>query len=199
MPFPNTKKELRSFLGTVGFYRKFIPNFSDTAAPLNDMLKKLSSNKLKWSDVQIDSFQSLKAKLSNNPVLCLPDYKKTFYLRTDASDNGLGAVLLQDVNDMKMPIAYASRKLLERERNYATIEKECLAIIWAVDKFKNYLFGKEFVLQTDQQPLTYLRNMKNSNGRLMRWSLILQCYSYRIEYIKGNDNIGADLLSRCPV
>ncbi|XP_069992741.1 uncharacterized protein [Penaeus vannamei] len=199
MPFPNTKKELRSFLGTVGFYRKFIPNFSDTAAPLNDMLKKLSSNKLTWSDVQIDSFQSLKAKLSNNPVLCLPDYKKTFYLRTDASDNGLGAVLLQDVNDMKMPIAYASRKLLERERNYATIEKECLAIIWAVDKFKSYLFGKEFVLQTDQQPLTYLRNMKNSNGRLMRWSLILQCYSYRIEYIKGNDNIGADLLSRCPV
>ncbi|XP_069990681.1 uncharacterized protein [Penaeus vannamei] len=104
MPFPNTKKELRSFLGTVGFYRKIIPNFSDIAAPLNDMLKKLSNNKLTWSDVQIDSFQSLKAKLSNNPVLCLPDYKKTFYLRTDASDNGLGAVLLQDVNDMKMPI-----------------------------------------------------------------------------------------------
>ncbi|XP_069985589.1 uncharacterized protein [Penaeus vannamei] len=179
MPFPNTKK--------------------DIAAPLNDMLKKLSSNKLTWSDVQIYSFQSLKAKLSNNPVLCLPDYKKTFYLRTDASDNGLGAVLLQDVNDMKMPIAYASRKLLERERNYATIEKECLAIIWAVDKFKNYLFGKEFVLQTDQQPLTYLRNKKNSNSRLMRWSLILQCYSYRIEYIKGNDNIGADILSRCLV
>ena len=163
------------------------------------MLKKFSSNKLAWDEDKILSFEQLKSKLACNPVLCLPDFSKPFFLRTDASDNGLGAVLLQDIEGTKMPIAYASRKLLDRERNYATIEQECLGIVWALDKFKNYLYGKEFILQTDQQPLSYLRNMRNSNGRLMRWAHALQGYSYRIDYIKGSDNIGADLLSRCPL
>ncbi|XP_069971005.1 uncharacterized protein [Penaeus vannamei] len=117
----------------------------------------------------------------------------------DASDLGLGAVLLQDVNGVKMPIAYASRKLLDREKNYATIEKECLSIVWAIHKFKLYLYGKEFIIQTDQRPLVYLRNMKNTNGRLMRWALALQCYTYSIDYIKGSENVGADVLSRCPL
>ena len=94
-------------------------------------------------------------------------------------------------------MAYASRSLLDRERNYSVIERECLSIVWAIEKYKPYLYGREFFLQTDQQPLTYLRNMKNSNGRLMRWSLALQPYSFRIDYIKGKDNIGADILSRC--
>jgi len=135
----------------------------------------------------------------SNPVLCLPDMTKVFYLRTDASNTGVGAVLLQETNNCKMPIAYASRKLLDREVNYATIERECLAIVWAIDKFRVYLYGKEFILQTDQKPLSYLFSMKNSNGRLMRWALALQCYSFSIEYIRDKDNVGADLLSRCPV
>lgn len=121
---------------------------------------------------------------------------KTFLLRTDASDTGLGAVLLQDHNDVLMPIAYSNRTLLEREKKYAVIESECLSIVWAIETIKYYLYGKEFVLQTDQQPLTYLRNMKNGNGKLMRWSLSLQPYSFSLDYIKGECNIGADVLSR---
>ena len=199
MSLPQTKKELRSFLGTISFYRRFIPHLADLTASLNEMLKKYSSNTLNWSDEQIKCFEELKVKLMSKPILCLPDYSKTFCLRTDASDKGLGAVLLQNVDGTNMPIAYASRKLLDREANYATIEKELLAIMWGIDKFKSYLYGKEFVLQTDQQPLTYLRNMRNSNGRLMRWALSLQSLSFRIEYIKGQDNVGADILSRCPL
>lgn len=199
MPLPVNKKQLRSFIGTVGYYRKFVKNFASIAAPLNDLLKKHSSNKLQWSDDKIESFNKLKLSLVSKPILCLPDESKTFYLRSDASDLGLGAVLLQDVDGVKMPIAYASRKLLDREKNYATIEKECLSIVWAIHKFKLYLYGKEFIIQTDQRPLVYLRNMKNTNGRLMRWALALQCYTYSIDYIKGSENVGADVLSRCPL
>ncbi|XP_047488137.1 uncharacterized protein LOC125038640 [Penaeus chinensis] len=190
---------MHGLTASVSYYRKFVQNFANIAAPLNDLLKKHSSNKLQWSDDKIDSFNKLKDTLVSKPILCLPDDSKIFYLRTDASDLGLGAVLLQDVNRVKMPIAYASRKLLDRENNYATIEKECLSIVWAIHKFKIYLYGKEFIIQTDQRPLVYLRNMKNTNGSLMRWALALQCYSYSIEYIKGNENVGADILSRCPL
>ncbi|XP_069973556.1 uncharacterized protein [Penaeus vannamei] len=184
---------------SVSYYRKFVKNFASIAAPLNDLLKKHSNNKLQWSDDKIESFNKLKLSLVSKPILCLPDESKTFYLRSDASDLGLGAVLLQDVDGVKMAIAYASRKLLDREKNYATIEKECLSIVWAIHKFKLYLYGKEFIIQTDQRPLVYLRNMKNTNGRLMRWALALQCYTYSIDYIKGSENVGADVLSRCPL
>ncbi|XP_063591291.1 uncharacterized protein LOC134768392 [Penaeus indicus] len=197
MPLPDTKKELRSFIGTISYYRKFIPKFANICAPMNELLKKNSSNKLNWNNEQVSSFLELKSKLSDKPILCLPDYSKTFFLRCDASENGIGSVLLQEHNGTKMPIAYASRKLLDREKNFATIEKECLSIVWAINKFKTYIYGKEFVLETDQQPLVYLRNMRNSNGKLMRWALALQGYSYRIQYIKGKENVGADVLSRC--
>ena len=199
MLLPKTKKQLRSFLSSVSFYRKFIPNLSDIVAPIQDLLKKYSSNTLTWTDLQKERMDLLKAKLSHPPILALPDYSKVFYLRTDASDTGLGAVLLQSHDGILKPIAYASRSLLDRERRYAVIEKECLSIVWAVEKFKTYLYGKEFILQTDQQPLTYLRNMRNGNNKLMRWSLSLQPYSFSLDYIKGSDNVGADFLSRSVV
>ncbi|XP_047483006.1 uncharacterized protein LOC125035006 [Penaeus chinensis] len=199
MPLPVNKKQLRSFIGTIGYYRKFVPNFASIAAPLHDLLKKNSSNRLQWSEEKAKCFNKLKLSLVSKPVLCLPDDSKTFYVRTDASDIGLGAVLLQNMNEINMPICYASRKLLDREAKYAAIEKECLAIVWAIQKFKVYLYGRDFILQTDQQPLVYLKNMKNTNGRLMRWALALQCYSFTVEYIKGSENVGADILSRCPL
>lgn len=197
LPLPRTKKQLRSFLGTVSFYRRFIPNLADIVAPVNDLLKKFRSNKLDWSEEQISRINTLKHKLASAPILVLPNYDKTFYVRTDASDTGLGAILLQKSEGLLMPVAYASRALVDREKRYAVIERECLSIVWAINKFKYYLYGREFVLQTDQQPLVYLRNMKNGNGRLMRWSLALQSFSFDIEYIKGSDNVGADILSRC--
>lgn len=138
----------------------------------------------------------MKDLLCKRPILKLPDFDRTFILRTDASEDGIGAVLLQLENDEKLPVAYASRKLQDREQSYAVIEKECLAVVWGVQKFHQNLYGQEFLLETDHQPLTYLDKSKTENSRLMRWALLLQQYRFRIVTIKGSDNVGADYLSR---
>ena len=193
---PGTKKQLRSFLGLVGFYRKFVPNFSLVALPLTDLTKKGCPNKLQWTDVHETAFQTLKHSLITFPILKLPNLSEPFILQTDASDRGIGAVLLQTEVDKKFPIAYASRKLKGSEVSYATVEKECLAIVWAIQKFQRYLYGREFVLETDHKPLVYLNRAKVANSRLMRWALALQPYRFRIVAIKGKDNVGGDYLSR---
>ena len=128
----------------------------------------------------------------------LPDISKPFILQTDASDGGIGAVLLQleDEVGIKLPVAYASRKLKSSECKYSTIEKECLGIVWAINKFQRYLYGREFLIETDHQPLTYLNKAKVINSRIMRWALSLQSYRYRVIAIRGKDNQGADYLSR---
>ena len=126
----------------------------------------------------------------------MPNLQKTFILRTDASNVGIGAVLLQETEEGKFPVAYASRKLLDREVNYSVVEKECLAVIWGVQKFHTYLYGKHFILETDNMPLVYLNKSKESNGRLMRWALLLQAYRFTVVAIKGKNNVGADYLSR---
>ena len=194
---PTTKKKVRSFLGVVGFYRRFIPNFSAIAAPLTDLTKKNAPNKISnWTEAHNKAFETLKQRLTGYPVLRLPDLGKPFILQTDASDDGLGAVLLQEEDGVKFPIAYASKKLLPRERNYSVIEKECLGIVWSIEKFHRYLFGTKFVLETDHEPLRYLQTAKSLNPRLMRWALKLQPYTFQIVAIRGKDNIGADCLSR---
>jgi len=195
-PIPTTKKQVRSFLGLAGFYRKFIPNFATIAAPLTDLTRKGQPNKVNWENSQDIAFSTLKKMLCSSPILKLPELDKEFTLRTDASDNGLRAVLLQMSGDVLQPVAYASRKLLPRERNYAVIEKECLAIVWAMQKFAQYLYGREFRLETDHHPLSYLNKSKTVNARLMRWALQLQQYRFRVICIKGSDNVGADFLSR---
>lgn len=133
----------------------------------------------------------------SSPVLKLPNFDSSFLVQTDASDVGLGAVLLQDEDGVRLPVMYASRKLSKTEKNYSVIEKECLGIVWALQKFEKYLYGREFVLETDHRPLMYLQRSKLANSRLMRWSLLIQPYRFRIEAIKGRDNVGADYLSRC--
>lgn len=198
-PQPTTKTQVRSFLGMASFYRKFIPNFSEIAVPLTDLTKRGEPNKVRWEACHENAFRTLKSKLSKEPILLLPDLTKQFFLRTDASDVGIGAVLLQEVDNMRFPVAYASKKLLPRERAYAVIERECLAIVWAIKKFEPYLYGREFVVETDHQPLLYMQKTKVSNARIMRWALALQPYRFRIEAIKGSDNVGADYLSRVEV
>lgn len=121
---------------------------------------------------------------------------KVFILQTNASDRGLGDVLLQEDLDQKQPISYISRKLNKAEENYSTIERECLAIVWAIQKFHKYLYGREFILETDHQPLFFLNSSKLLNSRLMRWSLALQPYRFRIVSIRGKENVGADFLRR---
>ena len=195
-PRPVDKKQLRSFLGLIGYYRQFIPNFAAISVPLTDLTKKNEPNRLQWSDAQDRAFETLKNYIANPPILRLPDFAKEFVLQTDACNDGIGAVLLQEEGDIKHPVAFASRKLLPRESHYSTIEKECLAIVWAIQKFQNFLYGNAFTLETDHQPLEYLGKSQYQNGRLMRWALTLQQYRFTIRAIKGSDNIGADFLSR---
>jgi hypothetical protein len=195
-PVPETKKQVRAFLGLAGYYRKFIPNFSAIALPLSDLTKKNAPNTVIWTADCEKAFRALKARLISKPVLQLPNLAEPFILRTDASDCGLGAVLLQEKAGVFHPVAYASRKLSAPESKYSTIERECLAVVWATQKFQPFLYGRTFVLETDHQPLRYLQTAKVVNSRLMRWSLLLQAYSFTVRVIPGSRNVGADYLSR---
>ena len=197
---PITKKQVRGFLGLAGFYRKFIPKFSEIAAPLTDQTKKDRPNCVKnWLSHHEKAFLTLKSRFTSSPILRLPVFNegKPFILKSDASDIGIREVLLQEIEgEGKLPIAYASKKLLPWERNYSVIEKECLAIIWAIEKFRKYLFGGEFILECDHKPLSFMQTAKALNPRIMRWTLKLQPHRFRIVAIRGQDNVGADYLSR---
>ena len=195
-PQPVTKKEVRSFIGLTGFYRSYIPNYSTIAVPLTDLTKKGQPNKVIWGEAQERAYRTLKNKLVNKPILRMCDLEKSFTLRTDASDTGLGAMILQQHDDGLFPVSFASRKLLDREKRYSVLERECLAVVWGIKKFKMYLYGVEFILQTDHQSLVYLDRAKFENDRVMRWAMFLQNYRFRIEAIKGSANVGADYLSR---
>jgi hypothetical protein len=128
-------------------------------------------------EAQENAFETLKKCLTSGPILKLPNIQEQFILRTDASDKGIGAVLLQEEDGQKLPVAYASRKLLPREQALATVEKECLAVVWGVQKFERYLYGKEFVIETYRQPWTYLNVAKVANAKLMRWALSLYSHT----------------------
>lgn len=151
---------------------------------------------MKWEKCQEEAFQTLKRKLYTFPILHLPDLSKEFILRTDASDIGIGAVLLQEHEGDKFPVAYVSKKLSDTQRRYSVMEKECLAVIYAVHRFAPFLYCRTFVIEAGHQPLSCLKKSKIANGRIMRWALALQPYRYRIQVIKGSKNVGADYMSR---
>ena len=195
-PRPTTKKQVRSFMGLANYYREYIPNFAAVTAPLTDLVKKGQSNIVRWEEAQERAFQTVRQVLSDKPVLHLPDPSKTFILRTDASNEGVGAILMQEHDGKLHPVSYASKKLSGAEKNYSTIEKECLAIVWGVRRFELYIQGVPFVLQTDHQPLNYLNSAKFANARIMRWAMYLQNFDMKLDSIKGSQNFGADYLSR---
>ena len=180
----------------VGYYQEFIPNFAAVAAPLTDLLRKDQREKVVWLEAQERAYVSLKKAVTSKPILHLPDFGKEFILSTDASDRGLGCAPMQQHGDKLYPIAYASRKLNPREEKYSVSERECLGIIWAIKKFYLYLYGKEFVLQTDHKSLEYLNSAKFNSAKIMRWSLYLQAFKYRVQYIRSRDNACSDFLSR---
>ena len=194
---PCTKKQVRSFLGLVGYYRKFIPHFASLAAPLTDLTRKVAPSEVIWSHECERAFQTLKIALCSDTVLASPDFSKPFLLQTDASDRGVGGVLSQcDDKGLDKAIAYFSRKLLPREQRYSTIEKECVAIKLAIQAFNPYILGRAFTIQTDHRSLEWLDRIKDNNARLTRWSLFLQSYTYTVEYRSGTANANADPLSR---
>ena len=196
-PLPHTKTQLRSFLGMAGFYSRFIPNMSDRAAILTDMTRKMCPNRLQWTDESISAFKDIQQALGKNPVLHSPDFDKPFILQTDASDRGIGAVLLQGPPEDQHPLAFISRKLEPREVRYSTVEKEALAIKWALDSFKYYLLGREFIIQTDHKALQWMQRMKDTNGRITRWYLAMQPFRFTVQHIPGKLNVTSDYLSRC--
>ncbi|KAK3779718.1 hypothetical protein RRG08_013673 [Elysia crispata] len=130
------------------------------------------------------------------PLLPLPDFEKQFLVAVDASDTGLGAILMQDHVCERRPVIYLSRKLLPREQNYSVVEKECLTLIWAIKNISTYLIGREFIVETDHPPLLDLNRAKSENGRLMRWTLLLVLYRFNLRSVKGTENQGRDFLSR---
>ena len=193
---PNSKKLLRSFLGIVNFYRKFIPDMAKLAFPLTEKLKKGIREPLEWNSEEEQCFDKLKSYFSSDLILRLPDLSLPFCLRTDASATGLGAVLLQYHDKFPYPVSYASKKLLPREQNYSVIERECLAIVWGIERFKYYLYGRPFLLETDHKPLLYIDSVKDRNKRVLRWALALQPFKFQVTYIPGSQNHFPDLLSR---
>ena len=196
---PQTKKEVRTFLGLTGYYRHFVPDYATVAAPLTDLTRKSAPSRIAWTPTCNTAFTTLKKALCSSPILGSPNFARSFTLQTDASDRGVGAVLSQ-VNEAgeEYPVAFYSRKLLPREERYSTVEKECLAIKAACWAFRVYLLGRPFKVQTDHRALEWLDRIKDNNARLTRWSLALQPFAYTVEYHAGKANANADALSRAP-
>ncbi len=193
-PRPKTKKEVRQFLGLPGYYRRFIPNYSDLTSPLTDLTKKEVPDPVQWTERCQQAFSQVKAALCGGPLLHSPDFSLPFLLQTDASDRGLGAVLAQEIGGEERPVLYISRKLSKRETMY--IEKECLAIRWAVLTLRYYLLGREFTLCSDHAPLQWLHRMKDTNTRITRWYLALQPFKFKVIHRPGMQMTVADFLSR---
>lgn len=196
-PIPKTAREIKSFLGLLGFYRKFIKDFAKITKPFTKCLKK--GEKVIHSPEFLSAFETCKNILTNEPLLQFPDFTKPFILTTDASKYAIGAVLSQGAIGSDKPIAYASRTLNAAEINYSTIEKELLAIVNFTKFFRAILFGHKFTIVTDHKPLQWVNNLKEPNSRLMRWRLKLMEYDYDIMYKKGKENKVADALSRIEI
>lgn len=194
LPAPRNLKTLLSFIQTCSWYRRFISNFATVAEPLTRLTKKKAT--WTWGSEQAEAFEKLKEKLTNEPILQQADMHKPYTLRTDASGYALGGVLLQGEKENEHPVEYASRLLTPAERNYSTTEREALAVVWAVNKFRGYIEGSEVTIASDHQPLRWLMTLKSPSGRLARWALVLQSFNLRIQYIPGKSNTLADLLSR---
>ncbi|GFV58069.1 hypothetical protein TNCV_2108971 [Trichonephila clavipes] len=177
--------------------KRFIKGFCYLAEPLQSLLK--SGVEFHWGPEEVEAFHSLKKALTADPVLGMYDERASTEIHTDASGYGIGAVLVQIQNNVEKVIAYTSRTLTKAEKNYSTTERECLAIVWATNKFRPYIFGKHFTVVTDHHSLCWLVNLKDPSGRLARWALRLQEHDFDVKYKTGKKHSDADALSRNPV
>lgn len=209
-PEPQNLKDLRAFLGLSGYYRRFVKNYADTAKPLTKLLRgedgrrQIPKNQSKNHPITFDdeakqAFQTLKDILSSDDVLAFPDFSKNFILTTDASNKALGAVLSQKFDEGERPITFISRTLTKTEENYATNEKEMLAVVWALHNLRNFIYGSSIEIYTDHLPLTFTLSPKNTNAKLKRWKAYLEEHDYVMKYKPGKSNYVADALSRVQI
>jgi transposase InsO family protein len=192
---PKDVKAISRFIGMTNFYHKFIPDFAGIAAPLNKLRRK--GEAFKWEKEQQEAFEALKKAIAQPPVLGMADFNRKFILQTDASGVALGAVLSQEIQGVRQPIAYASRALTAQERKASSIyELECLAVVFATDKFLKYLEHQEFILETDNQALSWLLSHPRQLGKIGRWVAKISALKFEVRHIRGTQNIIADALSR---
>lgn len=191
-PVPSNVKQLRGFLGLAGYYRKFVKNFGIIAKPLTELLCK--DVDFKWADIHDDAFQLLNSALVSAPCLALPDFSLPFHIETDASAIGVGVVLMQQGH----PLAFISKALGPKNQGLSTYEKECMAIVVAVDQWRPYLLQNEFFIHTDQRSLVHLNEQRLHTPWQQKLFTKLLGLNYKIVYKKGIENGAADALSRCP-
>ena len=196
-PIPRTQKEIKAFLGLLGYYRRFIKDFAKLTKPMTKLLKK--GSKMEFTEEYRKTFEMCKHILSNEPILQYPDFTKPFNVTTDASNFAIGAILSQGIIGKDKVISYASRTLTDTEQKYSTIEKELLAIVWACKQFRPYIYGRKFTIITDHRPLVWLQTLKEPNMKLQRWKIKLSEYDYNVIYKKGSINKNADALSRIEI
>ena len=214
-PVPRTVKDVKSFIGFAGFYRKFIPKFAQMAKPLNDLtagyiprgIQKKGERKKSltltsdithmWGDKQKAAFEALIQALTSEPLLAVADRTKPFTLHCDASGTGIGAVLYQEQDGKSRVIAYASRSLNKTESNYPAHKREFLALKWAMtEKFHDYILGTKVTVVTDNNPLRYILHKAKLDAVSHRWLASLSIYDFDIQYKRGSTHLDADGLSR---
>lgn len=193
-PRPQNARDVRAFLGLVGYYRKFIKDFAGRTKPLTELLKK--DSRFEWAKSQEIAFKDLTKALCHKPVLRYPDFSKPFIVSTDASGTAIGAVLAQSHNGNEHPIAYASRQLNKAEKNYGATERELLALVWATKYFRCYLYGRKFTAVTDHSALRWMLSLRDPSSRLTRWALRLSEFDYNVVHKPGKKHANADALSR---
>jgi hypothetical protein len=193
---PIDLKEVCSFLGFGNFYKAFIPHYSLVARPLHDLTRK--GQQWHWGPMQQIAFNTLKHAFTTYPVLCNPDHNKQFVLDTDASAYAVGAILQQEYGDALLPIAFHSRSLSPAEKNYDIYDRELLAIIDAFKAFGYLLWGAQHttLVRCDHNNLKYFKSLQNLTSRQARWKALLEDYDFELQYILGQANTIADLLSR---